>query len=390
MSPNTDRSTSTPSPLPPLPAGLQKGMVGKDYQPPAAGGSKKASGGKSAASSTITSINLDQLPQQQQQHQPHQQHQLATITLTPMSTLTGTLPTKKDARVSSPFGSASQRVSSPSPILTITPSEGPIPARHKEPAGSRKTKGKGKAGNAAGQQSRPTPYSRPVHSHQAAISQLGVPGLSIEPVLVQPPMAGGSKPATGVNVNRTDKTLPTAAGLGVGAGSLPKDLLASYAELLQKYPTMARSLLMSMKGGDRTTQQTATGGGGGGGGGRKQSAKQSNKASSTNTMAMQAAMVSMAAAAGTGAGGSSGSGPVGPAGGSRFTASPTTTTGGMPRISATITPVTSGAFQAEGYSRGAKPAIGSRMMSLLYVMESNRRTSSAKSTNGAFESFLPF
>nr|XP_049462674.1 calcineurin-binding protein cabin-1-like [Anopheles coluzzii] len=360
MSPNTDRSTSTPSPLPPLPAGLQKGMVGKDYQPPAAGGSKKASGGKSAASSTITSINLDQLPQQQQQHQQHQQHQLATITLTPMSTLTGTLPTKKDARVASPFGSASQRVSSPSPILTITPSEGPIPARHKEPAGSRKTKGKGKAGNAAGQQSRPTPYSRPVHSHQAAISQLGVPGLSIEPVLVQPPMAGGSKPATGVNVNRTDKTLPTAAGLGVGAGSLPKDLLASYAELLQKYPTMARSLLMSMKGGDRTTQQTATGGGGGGGGGRKQSAKQSNKASSTNTMAMQAAMVSMAAAAaGTGAGGSSGSGPIGPAGGSRFTASPTTTTGGMPRISATITPVASGAFQADGYSRGAKPAIGS-------------------------------
>uniref|UniRef100_A0A182K5N1 C2 domain-containing protein n=1 Tax=Anopheles christyi TaxID=43041 RepID=A0A182K5N1_9DIPT len=331
MSPRNDRSTSTPSPLPPMSMGLTKGVVGKDYQSSTAGGGKKGSGGKSAASSTITSMNMDQLQQQQQ-------HQLATITLTPMSTLTGTLPTKKDTRVSSPFGSASQRVSSPSPILTITKSDGPIPARHKEPTGSRKMKGKGKTGTVTGQQSRPTPYSRPMHSHQSAISQLGVPGLSIEPVLapLMQSMGGGSKSSTGSNVNRTDKTLATAGMVGPG---VPKDLVASYTELLQKYPHMARSLLMSMKGDDRSSQQTATGGGG-----RKQSTKQSNK-SSTTTMAMQAAMANMAAATGAGA-----------AGGNRFASGPTTT-GGIPRISATITQVSSGGFQAESYGKSATTVI---------------------------------
>uniref|UniRef100_A0A182NFP7 Calcineurin-binding protein cabin-1 MEF2-binding domain-containing protein n=1 Tax=Anopheles dirus TaxID=7168 RepID=A0A182NFP7_9DIPT len=337
LSPNTDRSASTPSPLPQIPvSGLPKGATGKDYHPvnqqptSSIGGGKKASN-KSTATSTVTSMGIDQ----------HQQHQLATITLTPMSTLTGTAPgggTKKDARVSSPFAGAAQRVASPSPILTITPSEGPMPpARSKEPTGSRKIKGK----KTAGQQARQTtPYSRPSTSSQPhAIPQLGVPGLSIEPVLgplIQPMSSKAS--ASSTNVGRVDKT----ATVGMAGATVPKDLLASYTELLQKYPHMARSLLMSMKGtqtavpaaGTTGTAQQQTGG-------RKQSAKQSNKAS-TN-MAMQAAMTGLLPSAGTTTG-------------SRYGAN----TAGMPRISATITPVppTGGFPSADTYSRQASVISG--------------------------------
>uniref|UniRef100_A0A182P907 Calcineurin-binding protein cabin-1 MEF2-binding domain-containing protein n=1 Tax=Anopheles epiroticus TaxID=199890 RepID=A0A182P907_9DIPT len=346
MSPSTDRSTSTPSPLPPMSVTLAKGTagpMGKDYQPSTSGGGKKASGGKSSAigSSTFTSMNMEQ--QQKQQKQQQQKHQLATITLTPMSTLTGQ-PPKKDTRVSSPF---SQRVSSPSPILTITPSEGPILPRHKEPTGGRKVKGKGKGqGTTMGQQSRPAPYSRPPmpSTHQSAISQLGVPGLSIEPVLgplIQPMVGSSGKSSSASNATRTDKALDITAAV-FGSGVTP-DMVASYKELMEKYPHMGRSMLINnMKGGTvgpTSAQQSTTGS-------RKQSAKQSNKLA--NTMAMQAAMANMAA------GGSS----VG--GGNRFTSSPTSTaTGGIPRISATITPVpSSGGFQAESYSRQGTTAAG--------------------------------
>ncbi|XP_052903342.1 calcineurin-binding protein cabin-1-like [Anopheles moucheti] len=306
LSPSTDRSTSTPSPLSGMSLGLPKGMAstsGKDYNPASSqqptnthvSGVKKVSTGKAPASSTITSMNVDQ----------HQQ--LATITLTPMSTLTGTpsMATKKDSRVSSPFGGTSQRVSSPSPILTITPSDGPIPARNKDPPGGRKTKGGRKPGT-TGQQTRPVPYSRPtLPTHPPTIPQLGVPGLSIEPVMspLMQPMGGKSHP-----VGRFDP-------------AVSKDLVASYLEMLQKYPHMARSML-NMKGtGASTAQQT---------GGRKQPTKQSNK---TSTMTMQGAMGNMP--------------PTGTVGANRFASS----TSSIPRISATITPVPSGGYSIDNYNR---------------------------------------
>ncbi|XP_035900937.1 uncharacterized protein LOC118507065 [Anopheles stephensi] len=317
LSPSTDRSTSTPSPLPPpmalgMPKGQMASSASKDYNPVGSGSSSSQQTTAPTASTTLgaskkgssgtKSINVEQ-----------HQHQLATITLTPMSTLTGTgpLPTKKDARVSSPFGGTAQRVASPSPIPTITPSDGPIPARSKDPAaGGRKAKGR-KAG--AGQQTRPAPYSRPNAMNQP-IPQLGVPGLSIEPVMgpLMQPVGTGKASGSTTNTGRTDKSLAA----GQFDASVPKDLIASYMELLQKYPHMARSWLMSMKGGTGATAPTvpgmpplpATGG-------RKQSAKQSAKA----TAAMQNALV----------------------GSNRFaSASPTA---GIPRIGATITPVPTGA-----------------------------------------------
>ncbi|XP_050067865.1 calcineurin-binding protein cabin-1-like [Anopheles maculipalpis] len=350
LSPSTDRSTSTPSPLPvPMSLGLPKGQLigsgGKDYNTAsssqlttantAAGGSKKpSSGAKSSASSTVTSMTGEQ----------HHQ-QLATITLTPMSTLTGNapLPTKKDARVSSPFGGMSQRVSSPSPILTITPSDGPIPARKQDPpTGGRKIKGK-KAGT--GQQTRPLPYSRSIPTHQSnttTIPQLGVPGLSIEPVmgpLMQP--IGGKASGSATNTGRTDKTLTA----GLFDAAVPKDLLASYMELLQKYPHMARSWLMSMKGGTGVAQSTVPGPSQQAPAGRKQSAKQSNKAATT--LAMHTSMANMAATGNQ------------PVGGNRFASS--SPTAGIPRISATITPVPTGPSypSTDSYNRQSSAMIGS-------------------------------
>uniref|UniRef100_A0A182VXI8 C2 domain-containing protein n=1 Tax=Anopheles minimus TaxID=112268 RepID=A0A182VXI8_9DIPT len=341
LSPSTDRSTSTPSPLSGMSLGLPKGIQsasGKEYNPTniqqPVTGSKKASGTKATASSTITSMNTD----------PHQQ--LATITLTPMSTLTGipAVTGTKDSRVSSPFGGSAQRVSSPSPILTITPSEGPIPARNKDPPSGRKMKGR-KAGN-TGQQTRPTPYSRLPNTTHPPIPQLGVPGLSIEPVMgpLMQPMGGGKSSGSAANTGRVDKSLPA----GMFDAGVPKDLLASYMELLQKYPHMARSLLLSMKGAGTssspvagTSQQT---------GGRKQSAKQSNKASTMATM--QSAMANMPP-----------TGSVAVA--NRFSSSPTS----IPRISATITPVSSGGYPTDNYNRqstivGASGTNSSSTMSL--------------------------
>uniref|UniRef100_A0A182SN64 Uncharacterized protein n=1 Tax=Anopheles maculatus TaxID=74869 RepID=A0A182SN64_9DIPT len=259
LSPSTDRSTSTPSPLPPPMslAGLPKSQLvssgGKEYNlastsqqttaPTAStvlGGNKKASTG---TKSSAGALKMDQ--------------QLATITLTPMSTLTGNvpLPAKKEGRVSSPFGGTAQRVASPSPILTITPSDGPIPARNKDPPGGRKIKGR-KAGT--GQQTRPSPYGRPPIA-TTTIPQLGVPGLSIEPVmgpLMQP--LGGKASGSMANTGRTDKTLNTGGMFDAG---VPHELLASYMELMQKYPHMARSWLMSMKGGTggATTSSSVSG-----------------------------------------------------------------------------------------------------------------------------------
>uniref|UniRef100_A0A182REV5 Calcineurin-binding protein cabin-1 MEF2-binding domain-containing protein n=1 Tax=Anopheles funestus TaxID=62324 RepID=A0A182REV5_ANOFN len=321
LSPSADRNTSTPSPLPGMSLGLPKGMAtmsGKEYNPPSSqqpknthvAGGKKGPGPKATASSTITSMNIDQ-----------HQH-LATITLTPMSTLTGTpsMTAKKDSRVSSPFAGTSQRVSSPSPILTITPSDGPMVGRNKDPPGGRKMKGR-KPGTSTGQQVRPAPYSRPVPT----IPQLGVPGLSIEPVMG--PLAqtmGGKSSGTTANTGRVDKSLPA----GMFDPGVPNDLVASYMELLQKYPHMARSVLTTMKGtGASTGQQT---------GGRKQTAKQSNK---TPTMAMQAAMANMQS--------------TGTVGANRYTSSPTS----IPRISATITAVPSGGYSTDTYNRQS-PLIG--------------------------------
>uniref|UniRef100_A0A182M2K2 Calcineurin-binding protein cabin-1 MEF2-binding domain-containing protein n=1 Tax=Anopheles culicifacies TaxID=139723 RepID=A0A182M2K2_9DIPT len=327
MSPSTDRSTSTPSPLPGMSLGLPKGIAsgsGKDYNPPInqqptnthVTGSKKASGTKATPSSTLTSsMNTEQ-------HQ--QQQQLATITLTPMSTLTGTSSMtggKKESRVSSPFAGTSQRVSSPSPILTITASEGPIPVRNKDPPGGRKMKGR-KPGT-TGQQTRPAPYSRPPNStHQPTnIPQLGVPGLSIEPVMgpLMQPMGGKSSGST-TNAGRVDKSLPA----GMFEPNVSKEVLASYMELIQKYPHMARSVLMSMKGAGGTSSASTTGG-------RKQSAKQSNKASTM--AAMQTAMGNMPSTAVAAA--------------SRFSASPTN----ISRMAATITPLPPAGYPTDSYNR---------------------------------------
>uniref|UniRef100_A0AAG5CSA0 Uncharacterized protein n=1 Tax=Anopheles atroparvus TaxID=41427 RepID=A0AAG5CSA0_ANOAO len=330
LSPSADRNVS---PLPPFPASnalhsKSSGIpIGKDHllgnQQQLAFtniGAKKMSS-KTSITSTISSAGA-QIEQQQQQ--------LATITLSSMSTgsSTSTTVTKKD-RVSSPFGA--QRVASPSPILTITPSEGPptVP-RQKEPAGGRK--GKAKKAGTGGQQQRPTPYARPTpppSSTASTIPQLGVPGLSIEPVVgpMLSPMMGklpGASPGSG----RVDKQSPQA---GLGGVANMKDLVASYTELLQKYPHMARSLLLNQKSINATaggpSLQTT--------GGRKQTAKQSKAAAMSMSQTAAVAGSSMQTST---------------ANVNRFSSS---TVPGMPRIGATITPVPAGGFSIDSYGRPA-------------------------------------
>lgn len=343
QSPSGDRNVSPiPHPLPPssLPQAKNAGMaaIGKDHvlsnQPSNntftnIGTKKFSSKTATTATATLTSGGIYE--------QQVQQQQLATITLTSMSAMSGTSTTaaKKD-RVSSPFGA--QRVASPSPILTITPSEGPptVSARQKEPTtGGRKPKGKKAAG---GQQTqRPTPYARPTppppssSSTVSSIPQLGVPGLSIEPVVgpLLSPMLGTKLPPA---ASQTSKSGPQTVGPS-GMSTSMKDLVASYTELLQKYPHMARSVLMNQK-----SLNTTTSGGPSGSqttGGRKQSAKQAAKAAAAMSMQSSAGSVGSGIQPTTG----------GSAGGNRFGGS------NMPRIGATITPLPAAGFSIDSYGR---------------------------------------
>ncbi|XP_052866977.1 calcineurin-binding protein cabin-1-like [Anopheles cruzii] len=350
LSPNTERNTDTPPQLPASTVMIPKSSMGsQDYflgqqTPTGAGGG----GGGVKKTSAKSSIPTTLLPGS------FEQHQLATITL---STVSSSSSSQKRDRVSSPFAGSSQlpgRVASPLPMLTITPSEGPIVPRSKEPTGSRKSKSK----KALGPQARPTPYARPTPPPPSGIPQLAVPGLSIEPVLgpLMQPMgtAGVGKPPSTATSNPNAGLAEKAAG----AGTSMMDLVASYTELLQKYPHMARSLLLQHNNRNDLSAATsllksksARG--------RAKSAKQSNKASTKTTV-------------GSGAGNRGFS-----------TAGPTN----IPRIGATITPLPSG-FSVDSYGRPATntsgmsitatPSVPSSSVTMLQQLGSSSNQQQAK------------
>ncbi|ETN63580.1 hypothetical protein AND_004696 [Anopheles darlingi] len=344
LSPNPDRNTETPPQLPASTMMIPKPSTtigSKNYstgqaQPPqsftaggggAGGGGKKSGKSSSSVASPLLYNNFEQ------------QQQLATITLSTMGTSQPSSSVKRD-RVSSPFaGSSTQRagrVASPLPMLTITPSDGPVTTGRQKPesTGNRKTKSKKGLGT------RPTPYARPTPP-PPGIPQLGVPGLSIEPVL------GPGTLQPQINDPNVSKFLTAAASATAGASKSSiagsavslaapnmNDLVASYTELLKKYP-MARSLLLQSQPRNETLNTQAvippavpkTKAGTG----RKQSAKQSAASKAT-------------AASSTAAGTSS-------AAVNRVFSGTTP----ISRIGATITPLPTG-FPVDGYARTVSPA----------------------------------
>ncbi|XP_050089319.1 calcineurin-binding protein cabin-1-like [Anopheles aquasalis] len=333
LSPNPDRNTDTPPQLPASTMMIPKASTtvsSKHYSsgqaqspqtfPTSGVGGKKSGKSSSSVASPLLYSNFEQ------------QQQLATITLSTIGASHSSTNVKRD-RVSSPFaGSSTQRgagrVASPLPMLTITPSDGPVPTgrQKQDSSGNRKAKSKKALGT------RPTPYARPTPP-PPAIPQLGVPGLSIEPVLVpgmlQPPITDPniSKFLSAATAGTSKSSIAgTAATL---AAPNMKDLVATYTELMKKYP-MARSLLLPRNEALNTQpvvpppvpkSKAGTG--------RKQSAKQSaaNKATSTATASSSAAV-------------------------NRVFHSGTTP---IPRIGATITPLPAG-FPVDGYARTVSPA----------------------------------